>query len=198
MRKFWEKPICGIYKITHRDSGKCYIGQSVDVFSRWQSHANLAVKRKSAIQNAFVLYGIKQFSFEVVEECSREILNEREIFWIAYFNSMSPTGYNLTSGGGQGIVYSEETRKKMSEANKNRPSASEETRAKMSASKKGKKLGPLTEEHKAKMSASTRGKAKPQVQCPHCGREGSQATMKRWHFERCSVYTELGVPKLDN
>ena len=116
MRKFWEKPICGIYKITHRESGKCYIGQSVDVFKRWKEHSNLAVKKKSAIQNAFVLYGIDKFCFEVLEECSREMLNDREVHWIAYFNSFGKDGYNLTSGGGQAFTFSDETKEKQSAA----------------------------------------------------------------------------------
>jgi len=208
MKKFWEKPIIGIYKITHRESGKCYIGQSVDVFKRWKEHSNLAVKKKSLVQRAFVSHGIDRFSFEVVEETSREMLNDREVHWIAYFGSFGEGGYNLTSGGGQGITVSKETRAKLSEANKNRPSPSEETRAKLSAAKKGKKR---SEEQQAKLSAALRGKkrsdetrakmseakkGKPQVQCPHCGREGAISIMKRWHFENCKIYKELGVPKL--
>jgi group I intron endonuclease len=215
MRKFWEKPIIGIYKITHRESGKCYIGQSVDVFKRWQGHSNLAVKKKSAIQNAFVLYGIDKFSFEVLEECDREMLNDKEVYWISCFDSVAPNGYNLTSGGGQGITVSDETKKKMSDAQKGKKRGprseetkkkmsasrrgkkqSEEHKAKMSASMKGKNTGPMSEEQKAKRSASMKGKPQPQVQCPHCNMEGAGNVMKRWHFENCTIYKEMGVPKL--
>jgi group I intron endonuclease len=206
MRKFWEKPICGIYKITHRESGKCYIGQSVDVFKRWQGHSNLAVKKKSAIQNAFVLYGIDKFSFEVVEECEREMLNDREVHWIAYFGSFGQGGYNLTSGGGQAYIFSEETKEKQSAAKKGKK-LSEEHIAKRSASQTGKKR---SEETKAKMSASGKGKEKSeeakakmrvakriiQVECPHCSKTGALNLMKRYHFENCKIYKELGVPKL--
>jgi group I intron endonuclease len=117
-KNFWEKPVCGIYKITHRESGKCYVGQSVDIFSRWKRHSNLAGKKLSHIQTAFIAHGIASFSFVVLEECDRELLNEREIFWIAHFDCAAPNGYNLTSGGGQGTIVSKETRRKMSEATK--------------------------------------------------------------------------------
>lgn len=216
MKKFWEKPIIGIYKITHRDSGKCYIGQSVDVFKRWKGHSNLAAKKKSLVQRAFVKHGIDQFSFEVLEECSREMLNDREVHWISYFNSVSPNGYNLTSGGSQCLTFSKETLAKMSAAKKGKKISdetkqkvsdfnkgklvSEETRAKLSAYNKGKKL---SEETKAKLSAYNKGKSPGNkgrlqiiVQCPHCGKEGGQGPMKRYHFENCKVYRELGVPKL--
>ena len=195
MRKFWEKPIIGIYKITHRDSGKCYIGQSVDIFARWKVHSNLAVKKKSKLQNAFVAHGIKHFSFEVVEECTKEMLNDREIFWIAFFGSFGEGGYNLTSGGGQGVTVSDETKAKKSASMKGR-TCSEEHKANVSASKKGKKLGPRSEESRKKQSSTTRGKPKPKVQCPHCAKEGGQGVMSRFHFENCKIYKELGVPKL--
>jgi group I intron endonuclease len=216
MRKFWEKPICGIYKITHRDSGKCYVGQSKDVFKRWKEHSNLAAKKKYALQNAFVLYGIDKFSFEVLEECDREMLNDKEVYWISCFDSVAPNGYNLTSGGGQGVTVSDETKAKQSAVRKGRKlrprseehkanisavrkgkKQSEEHKAKRSASMKGKNTGPKSEEHVAKHAAAMKGKPQPQVQCPHCGEVGGNV-MKRWHFENCKIYNELGVPKLDN
>ena len=212
-KKFWERPICGIYKITHRESGKCYVGQSVDVFGRWKSHSNLAGKRKSLIQKAFAAHGIESFSFVVIEECDRKLLNEREVFWIAHFDCMVPNGYNLTSGGGQGTFISEETkckqsealkgkplsdetRRKMSEAVKMRPPPSEETRQKMSEAKKN-----LPEETRQKLSEAARPHAKflanqpdhpnkVQVTCPYCGKTGTKMPMTRWHFENCRLKDE--------
>lgn len=147
MKKFWIRPVCGIYKITHQESGKCYVGQSVDIFKRWGNHSNLAVKKKSYIQKAIAAHGIENFSFAVLEECEKEMLNEREIFWIAHFNCMAPNGYNLTSGGRQAMTVSDETRQKMSEIRKGKP-LSDETRQRMSEAKKGK---PKSEEHRQKM-----------------------------------------------
>ena len=49
-------------------------------------------------------YGIENFSFEVIEECSLEQLNEREVYWIAYYNSFNKEkGYNMTPGGSEPI-----------------------------------------------------------------------------------------------
>jgi len=116
---FWEEPIIGIYKITHRITGKAYIGQSIDILNeRWKSHINFAQDKKKwqVIKKALYKHGITKFTFEVLEECSKEDLNDREIYWISYFNTVSPAGYNLTSGGGGLQNPSEETRKKLSEA----------------------------------------------------------------------------------
>ena len=53
-------------------------------------------------------HGAENFSCEVIEECeTREQLNEREIFWIVYFNCKSPNGYNCTDGGEGGKLCAE-------------------------------------------------------------------------------------------
>ena len=45
-------------------------------------------------------YGIENFDFEVIEECSKEQLNDKEIYWISYYDSCNlDKGYNLTKGG---------------------------------------------------------------------------------------------------
>lgn len=43
-------------------------------------------------------YGIENFSFEIIEECKKEELNDKEKYWINYFNTFF-NGYNLTTGG---------------------------------------------------------------------------------------------------
>jgi group I intron endonuclease len=172
----------------------------------------LAGKRKSLIQKAFAAHGIKSFSFVVIEECNRELLNEREVFWIAHFDCMVPNGYNLTSGGGQGKFISEETRHKTSEALKGKP-LSDETRRKMSEARKGMKLSDetrqkmsetkknLPEETRQKLSEAGRAQAKflssqpdhpckVQVTCPYCGKTGRKMPMTQWHFENCRIKEE--------
>lgn len=44
-------------------------------------------------------YGIENFNFDIIEECSADELNEREKYWISYYNSYGENGYNLTPGG---------------------------------------------------------------------------------------------------
>ena len=89
----------GIYKITNTVNGKCYVGQSRDIEARWAKH--LSAYKSSPeweLYRAFKKYGIAAFSFEVVEECTIEELNEREIYWIAQYDSFN-NGYNMTLGG---------------------------------------------------------------------------------------------------
>ena len=97
-------PTCGIYKITNQINGKCYIGQSVNIERRWQEHKRFNSRERLAIiHQAFRKYGLKNFSFEILEECSQEQLDDLEIKWIKFFDSQNPNkGYNCTSGG-QGI-----------------------------------------------------------------------------------------------
>ena len=89
----------GIYKITNTVNGKCYVGQSRDIEARWAKH--LSAYKSSPeweLYRAFKKYGIAAFSFEVVEECTIEELNEREIYWITQYDSFN-NGYNMTLGG---------------------------------------------------------------------------------------------------
>ena len=90
---------CGIYKITNNLTNKCYIGQSFHVEDRLNRH-----KQCPKTYSHYPLYqdirelGLNCFSFEIIEECSPDQLNEREIYWIDYYNSFE-NGYNQTKGG---------------------------------------------------------------------------------------------------
>lgn len=100
-------PICGIYKITNQINRKCYIGQSKNISRRWREHKKVILKPESASYNyplyrAFRKYGLENFSFEVLEECSVQELNEKEINYISKYNSNdSSFGYNQSPGGHQ-------------------------------------------------------------------------------------------------
>lgn len=96
----------GIYMYTNRLDGKRYIGKSTDIEARRQKHLrNAKDGRESYFYNALRKYGLKQFDFEVLEECSEEELNEREKHYIDLYNTLYPNGYNLTPGGDGGDVY---------------------------------------------------------------------------------------------
>lgn len=86
----------GIYKITNKLNNKVYIGQSNNIQRRFEEHKYQ--EKNSAIHNAIKKYGLENFNFEIIEECSLEELDEKEIFWIKYYNSFED-GYNLTLGG---------------------------------------------------------------------------------------------------
>ena len=85
----------GIYKITNLLNGKFYIGQSVDIKRRFYEHKKLNREVRSNIKKAIKKYGLENFYFEVLEECSPEMLNEKEIF---YIKTLKPE-YNICEGG---------------------------------------------------------------------------------------------------
>lgn len=121
------KKIVGIYAIKNQANGKVYIGQSVDIARRWRDHLNELKQNKhrnSHLQSAFLMYGVEAFTFEIIEECSREMLDELEHFYIREFNSLK-NGYNQESGGNLNKKISAETKVKMSKAKsgKNNPKA---------------------------------------------------------------------------
>lgn len=84
----------GIYKITNLINGKVYIGQSIHIERRWKEHCSPSAN--SLISSAIKKYGKDNFLFEVVEECSSKELNEKEEYYIHFFNSIVPNGYNVT------------------------------------------------------------------------------------------------------
>lgn len=150
----------GIYKITNKINNKIYIGKSVNIERRWQQEINGYSCNKHLFKS-FNLHGVENFSFEILEECKKEILNEKEIYYISYFNSTDQNlGYNITLGGDGIVNVSDEHRKIIAESNKKNPRRkgkknSKEHRERISNSNKGKKL---SKEHKEKISNSNKGR----------------------------------------
>jgi hypothetical protein len=91
-----------IYKIENKLNGKKYIGQTVKPlekrFSQHQHNYTKPYFSQLVLYKAFNKYGIENFSFEEVEEVPNELLDEREKYWISYYNSYYD-GYNSTVGG---------------------------------------------------------------------------------------------------
>lgn len=101
----------GIYKVTNLVNGKAYIGQAVNIEKRWQKHQSSSFKTNKNDYNvvfhkAIRKYGIENFKFEILEECQKEKLDERERYWIQYYHTWlgdpECKGYNITDGGKQG------------------------------------------------------------------------------------------------
>lgn len=87
----------GIYKITNKINGKCYIGQSIDIERRWREHKRARDENKILYKD-IKRYGIKNFEFKILQECQIDELDELEIYYIKKFDTFN-NGYNLTLGG---------------------------------------------------------------------------------------------------
>lgn len=100
-RVLGKKTICGIYKITNLLTEQCYIGQSVNISDRWKQHCKCGLGIEASATNK--LYNSMQrdkiwnFTFELLEECPKELLNEKERFWIQMYQS-NKFGLNTMKG----------------------------------------------------------------------------------------------------
>ena len=88
----------GIYKITNLTNQMCYVGQAVDLASRWKQHIKRGLGAETPTRNklypAMEEFGVENFSFEVIEECERAKLDEREDYWQDYFKAKE-FGYSI-------------------------------------------------------------------------------------------------------
>jgi hypothetical protein len=94
----------GIYKITNIKTKECYIGQAVNIKDRWTEHVKCGLGIDTPAGNklykAMQDFGLWNFSFEVLEECPRDQLNEKERYYIELYNSYD-YGYNSNRGVGK-------------------------------------------------------------------------------------------------
>ena len=92
------KEFCGIYRITNLKTNEAYIGKSTNIKTRWQNHCKTAIgldgMARTKIHSAMKEYGIDNFSFEVLEKCTKEIYSEREKYWINFYET-NVYGYNI-------------------------------------------------------------------------------------------------------
>lgn len=89
---------CGIYKITNLANGMCYVGQSVDIANRWKQHIKRGIGAEAPTKNklypAMVEFGVENFSFEIVEECEKGLLDKKEDYWQEFFKAKE-FGYSI-------------------------------------------------------------------------------------------------------
>ena len=189
--------ICGIYAIKNTVNNKLYIGQAVDVYKRWNEHLR-ALRGEyhcnNHLQRSWNKYNENNFEFNIIEECSETELNDREIYWIAEYDSYN-NGYNQTKGGEgmRGLKHSDETKQQLSVYAKERfveienhpmykRQHSNESRAKMSVAQKKRfedpvqreiarksHLGiPCSEDAKKKHSQKASGMNNPRARAVYC------------------------------
>lgn len=157
-----------IYKTTNLINNKIYIGKRI--FTKDKFFKNKYYGSGKLLKEAINKYGLDSFNREVLEEVDNEFLEEREVYWIKFYNSNNlEIGYNLTIGGnskyGRKIgSMSNETKKKISESvskylsenghplqDKNQ---SDESKEKIKNKLKGRKL---TDEHIRKLANGHKG-----------------------------------------
>ena len=198
----------GIYKITS-PSGRVYIGQSVNIENRWAHYRSLGCQDMPKIYASLNKYGHEAHCFNVVEECDTSNLNERERHWQEHYNVVKE-GLNckLVGTEDRSGYTSEETKRKISKANKGKVSSmkgrthSEETKRKMSESqkkipKKGRPIGSKhTEETKRKMSGSKKGKpARNRREILQVSKQGE--VIQKWN-SITEAQRELGITGVGN
>lgn len=104
-KEVFKSNLIGIYRIINTINNKIYIGQSKDIEKRIARHKKVPFNLNSQEYNNLLYqdirkYGLDNFEFEILEECEKSNLNDREIYWIGFYNSCNPeNGYNLSSGG---------------------------------------------------------------------------------------------------
>ncbi len=169
-----------IYKITNTVNNKIYIGKTIHIETkRWSNHTSLLTSNSHYnrhLQSAWNKYGESSFKFEVVEKFDSEMnfdLDNLEKYWIRFYDSSNPTkGYNKTHGG-EGMSPTDETRKKMSQAQKGRVKTTEEC-LNISKGKTGKSVHGL--ESRLKISAAMKGR----VVSDETRRKLSEAAKQQW------------------
>ena len=88
----------GIYKITNKKNGKFYVGSAVYFYERWSRHKSLLKRNLHPnihLQRAWNKQDPDDFVFEVIERCEREVLLEREQFWLDELKPFGKRGYNI-------------------------------------------------------------------------------------------------------
>lgn len=155
---------CGIYKIKNMINGKVYVGQSVDIEQRWRQHTqycNNDNRNSSHLYKSMKKYGIDNFEFSIICEVPESSLDQYEISYIKYYETTnSNKGYNKTHGGANGRL-SEETKKKISAANKGKK-RTEEEKQKMSNIQKNR-----SPEIAKRAGLKLRGRQSPNKGVPH-------------------------------
>jgi len=150
----------GIYKITNPNN-RIYIGQSTNIEARWEKYKKLACKDQPSLHASLVKHRPENHIFEIIEECSEEYLDKKEIYWGEYYDVLSNKHLNNRLGRGFGSYDIEETKIKKRECHLGRSkhwlkgkSLSQEHCNKISESKKGHSM--YNNDWKQKISQSTK------------------------------------------
>lgn len=159
-----QEVVTGVYEIRCIHNGRRYIGSAANFSSRWRLHytqLETGTHHSRHLQRSWNKYGESGFVFRVVEQCDRASIIEREQH---YIDTLKPEFNSRPDATSQlGFKFSEESKKKMSEAAKRSRNFkghkhSEETKRRISESRKGKGNSGWTQERKDRISAANKGR----------------------------------------
>jgi group I intron endonuclease len=186
----------GCYTITHRESGKIYVGSAIDIHGRWRSHRSDLNHRKhhnSHLQYAWDKYGEDAFEFEILAICPEDMVKEVEQSYLdEIFANPKPNkiAYNLNRsavGFASGEYHPRPWLGKQGPLT-DKP-VSQETRRKISTALKGNKSKYHTDAMKVKISQSMIKsdycRNRPKKTCPWCGKTAAVNMYMRWHGDNC-------------
>lgn len=118
------RKITGVYCWRNLVNGKVYVGQSVSVLARKQAHNSMlrrGVHFNKHLQSSWDKYGKDSFTWELLVECAEDELDAQECYFLEKLNALdADKGYNHWSGGHTNRRHSDETKRKISEANRRR------------------------------------------------------------------------------
>lgn len=193
---------CYVYKWTHIPTMSWYVGSR----TAKNCHPDDGYVCSSRTVKPRILSAPNEWQREIVAQGDRDSMLTLESDILETMDALhDPRSLNRCVGvprGIAGVPKSDSHKQKLRELNlgkKHKDSSreimkakragqiichSDETRLKMSMSHKGKIL---TEQHRVNISLARKKMPKVRIQCPHCGLEGGQAVMPRWHFDRCRV-----------
>jgi group I intron endonuclease len=148
-----------IYKITNKINDKIYIGQAScfvgsnnnrwGSLGRWKSHVSEAIKNNDdhcvLLNNAIRKYGPENFEVKTLYKGNFSEINDKEVYYIQLFNSLTPNGYNLKTGGDKGKD-SDDTKKKKSDAHIGKEH-SDKTKENISKGQLGNRRNPIKRKH---------------------------------------------------
>jgi group I intron endonuclease len=150
----------------HLETLQLYVGSSYNCGGRIKTHLRDATSgSRSCFHRALRQFGVDAFSFDLLEECERPLLHEREEKWILFYKSASLDGFNTMSkpGATYGWIMTEATRERMREAA--RKSNTPEKRERIRQALLGKRRSPMSSEQKDKLRQTSTGQKFSKERC---------------------------------
>lgn len=179
--------VMGIYKITSPRGG-IYIGQSICIYKRFLSYRNYECKQQIKLHKSLIKHTFEKHTFEIVEECSFELLNERERYWQDYYDSASKEGLNLL----------------LTKTSTLKQKVSEETKLKISFAIKGEKHPWYGRKHSEESKNKMRGQSRwNNNNHPMLGKHHSKETKEKQSNVKKGKYIgenspNYGIPKSED